>query len=149
MLPSLSSFSFSISKNNSDANEIDLKIITIYKKLYKEYVDLKNKNDKKTLFKLNITKKEKDRLDNLEKIVDFMNKYAKLKKTFLSNIYKVVSNFDKNISPVINVPSLNNVVKNVFTMSGGKKKRMIKKKKSVTKKVKKVKKVQNVVVKIK
>ncbi len=140
MLPSLSSFSFSISKNNSDANEIDLKIITIYKKLYKEYVDLKNKNDKKTLFKLNITKKEKDRLDNLEKIVDFMNKYAKLKKTFLSNIYKVVSNFDKNISPVINVPSLNNVVKNVFTMSGGKKKRMIKKKKSVTKKVKKSKK---------
>ncbi len=140
MLPSLSSFSFSISKNNSDANEIDLKIITIYKKLYKEYVDLKNKNDKKTLFKLNITKKEKDRLDNLEKIVDFMNKYAKLKKTFLSNIYKVVSNFDKNISPVINVPSLNNVVKNSFTMSGGKKKRIIKKKKSVTKKLKKVKK---------
>ncbi len=132
--------SFSISKENGEAKEIDSKIIEIYKKLYKEYINLKNKNDKKTLFKLNITKKEKDRLDNLEKIVDFMNKYAKLKKTFLSNVYKVVSNFDKNISPVINVPSLNNVVKNSFTMSGGKKKRIIKKKKSVTKKLKKVKK---------
>ena len=131
--------SFSISKENSEAKEIELKINKIYEKLYKEHHLLKKKDEGKTFFRTEITKKEKDRLDNLEKIFSFMNQYAKLKKTFLSNVYKVVSNFDKNISPVINVPSLNNVVKNSFKVSGGKK-RVIKKKskKSVSKKIKKI-----------
>lgn len=134
--------SFSISKENSEAKEIESKINKIYEKLYKEHHLLKKKDEGKTFFRAEITKKEKDRLDNLEKIVSFMNQYAKLKKTFLSNVYKVVSNFDKNISPVINVASLNNVVKNSFKVYGGKK-RVIKKKskKSVSKKVKKVKKI--------
>ncbi len=131
--------SFSISKENIEAKEIELKINKIYEKLYNEHRALKKKNEGKTFFKSEITKKEKDRLDNLEKIVSFMNSYAKLKKAFLSNVYKVVSNFDKNISHVINVQSLNNVVKNSFKVSGGKK-RVIKKKskKSVSKKIKKI-----------
>lgn len=134
--------SFSISKENSEAKEIELKINKIYEKIYKEHHALKKKDEGKTFFRTEITKKEKDRLDNLEKIFSFMNQYAKLKKTFLSNVYKVVSNFDKNISPVINVPSLNNVVKNTFKVSGGKKGVIKKKsKKSVSKKVKKVKKI--------
>jgi hypothetical protein len=129
-------FSTSIAKNYNESVEIESKMMKIYKKLYIEYEDLKRKDEGKTILKREITKKESNRLANLKKIVQFMNTYSELRKKVSEKVYKVVSDFDRNIGESVNVKNFKNVLGSI-TISGGRKRRSISKKKSDMKKTKK------------